>query len=61
MLSMMPDLDTIADEYSAHWAERAVGEYIQGRRREDQRRILNSWLSAYGWRVTSIPAGRTIQ
>ena len=45
-------------EYDAHWAERAVAEYIQGRRREDQRRILNAWLAPYGFRVTSLPHWR---
>lgn len=55
----LPEIETIdRSEYDAHWAERAVAEYIQGRRREDQRRILNGWLAAYGWRVSSIPNWR---
>lgn len=48
-------------EYDAHWAERAVAEYIQGKRREEQRRILNSWLAPYGFRVTTIPTKRQWQ
>lgn len=53
---MLPEvIEPPADEYAAHWAEQAVCDYIAGRRREDQRRILNNWLAPYGWRVTSIP------
>ncbi len=55
----LPEPEQIdAGEYGAHWAEIAVAEYIQGRRREEQRAILNRWLAPYGWRVTSIPAPR---
>lgn len=55
----LPELDTIdADEYAAHWAEIAVTQYIQGRRREEQRRILSAWLRPYGFYVASLPNWR---
>ncbi len=50
----LPEVEMIdRSEYDAHWAERAVSEYIQGRRREDQRRILNAWLRKFGFYVVS--------
>lgn len=53
------DIDEIdAPDYARYEAENAITSYIQGKRREEQRAILNDWLAPFGWRVTSIPTAR---
>jgi hypothetical protein len=55
------DLDPITGlppGWDRYEAERAISEYLAGKRREDQRKVLNDWLRPFGFRVQSLPNWR---